>query len=90
MFIYMDNKNNRVEVTANEQFVGGNRTRWYINEEIFSDNKRSGHWLTDERGFVKFFDTEKQAITEIKNYLNNLISKGIISELTEDIQYEKL
>lgn len=85
MFIYMDNKNNRVEVTANEQFVGENRTRWYINEETFSENKRSGHWLTDERGLVKFFDTEKQAITEIKNYLNNLISKGIISELTEDI-----
>lgn len=85
MFIYMDNKNNRVEVTVNEQLVSGNRTRWYINEETFSENKRSGHWLTDERGLVKFFDTEKQAITEIKNYLNDLISKGIISELTEDI-----
>lgn len=84
MFIYMDNKNNRVEVTANEQFIGGNRTRWYINEETFSENKRSGHWLTDERGLVKFFDTEKQAIIEIKNYLNNLISKGIIKEYAEE------
>lgn len=84
MFIYMDNKNNRVEVTANEQFIGGNRTRWYINEETFSENKRSGHWLTDERGFVKFFDTEKQAIIEIKNYLNNLISKGVIKEYAEE------
>lgn len=84
MFIYMDNKNNRVEVTANEQFVGENRTRWYINEETFSENKRSGHWLTDERGLVKFFDTEKQAITEIKNYLNNLISKGVIKEYAEE------
>lgn len=84
MFIYMDNKNNRVEVTANEQFVSGDRTRWYINEETFSENKRSGHWLTDERGLVKFFDTEKQAIIEIKNYLNNLISKGIIKEYAEE------
>lgn len=84
MFIYMDNKNNRVEVTANEQFVSGDRTRWYINEELFSDNKRSGHWLTNERGLVKFFDTEKQAIIEIKNYLNNLISKGIIKEYAEE------
>lgn len=84
MFIYMDNKNNRVEVTANEQFIGGNRTRWYINEETFSENKRSGHWLTDERGLVKFFDTEKQAIIEIKNYLNNLISKGVIKEYAEE------
>jgi hypothetical protein len=84
MFIYMDNKNNRVEVTANEQFVSGNRTRWYINEEMFSDNKRGGHWLTDERGLVKFFDTEKQAITEIKNYLNDLISKGVIKEYAEE------
>lgn len=84
MFIYMDNKNNRVEVTANEQFVSGNRTRWYINEETFSENKRSGHWLTDERGLVKFFDTEKQAITEIKNYLNDLISKSIIKEYAEE------
>lgn len=84
MFVYMDNKNNRVEVTANEQFVSGNRTRWYINEEIFSDGKRSGHWLTDERGLVKFFDTEKQATIGIKNYLNNLISKGIIKEYAEE------
>lgn len=84
MFVYADNKNNRVEVTANEQFVSGDRTRWYINEETFSENKRSGHWLTDERGLVKFFDTEKQAIIEIKNYLNNLISKGIIKEYAEE------
>lgn len=84
MFIYMDNKNNRVEVTANKQFVGGNITRWYINEELFSDNKRSGHWLTNEKGLVKFFDTEKQAITEIKNYLNDLISKGVIKEYAEE------
>lgn len=84
MFVYMDNKNNRIEVTANEQFVSGNISRWYIHGESFSDNKRSGQfWLTDERGLVKFFDTEKQAITEIKNYLNNLISKGIIKEYTE-------
>lgn len=84
MFVYADNKNNRVEVTANEQFVSGDRTRWYINEELFSDNKRSGHWLTNERGLVKFFDTEKQAITEIKNYLNDLISKGVIKEYAEE------
>lgn len=84
MFVYTDNKNNRVEVTANEQFVSEDRTRWYIYGESFLDNKRSGQfWLTDERGLVKFFDTEKQAIIEIKNYLNNLISKGIIKEYTE-------
>lgn len=84
MFTYTNNKNNRVEVTANEQFVSGNRTRWYINEEIFSDNKRSGQWLTDERGLVKFFDTEKQAIIGIKNYLNNLVSNGTIEKYTEE------
>lgn len=85
MFVYIDNKNNRIEVTANEQFVSGGRTRWYIYGESFSNNKRSGQfWLTDERGLVKFFDTEKQAIIEIKNYLDNLISKGIIKEYTEE------
>lgn len=51
---------------------------------MFSDSKRGGHWLTDERGLVKFFDTEKQAITEIKNYLNSLISKGVIKEYAEE------
>lgn len=85
MFVYTDNKNNRIEVTANEQLVSGNISRWYIYIESFSDNKRSGQlWFTDERGLVKFFDTEKQAIIEIKNYLNNLISKGVIKEYVEE------
>lgn len=42
MFVYTDNKNNRVEVTANEQFVSENISCWYIYGESFSDNKRSG------------------------------------------------